>query len=493
MTEKLRPWLWALPGALLFWSLRFRYWGSVAEKPFSDMADYQEVAIRLVQSGNFSHSVFWKSYIAPVVPLLRAPTVALFGPQELLPWQITQALAVFVAAMWLGHELLKLTGRRWLPAALVLTVAVAKPSVFWSYKVATEGLTEAALYALAAAALYVHRRGTTLGFAVFGVIGTIAMLNRSNYLPGVAVSGLILLATTLAGGARARRLVIRTGALAVAVGVVWGPWLLRSYNLYGFVVPFTTHVPSTFFWDEPLTRDFGTGRIEARFGFDFLRTAPRHFASDGEYYRVYQGHVEEWISANWRSLPRRTFTRGARELSERRIALTKVSRQRLFGDWVDRFLLDKSPGLLVAGFLGLLMIAIAHPPAIHMTLLVLLTWVASLLARGDARMLEPYVPLLLFGNFGWVFVLTKTAATSGGLMARLRPAPPSVAANRSGAGTMAGGAIALSIIVPAFNEERTVAVVLQRLARIDFRSLVASDRGEHVGAMLRYRFRAPPA
>ena len=380
----------------------------MTEAPFSDMADYQNVAIRLVQSGDFSHSAFWKSYIAPVVPVLRAPTVALIGPQGLLPWQITQALAVFVALMWLGHELLTLTGRRWLPASLVLIVGAARPSIFWSYKVATEGLAEAALYALAAAALYVHRRNTVLGFAIFGMIGAVAMLNRSNYLPGVVVSAAILVATARAGDPRARRLVIRTGALVVAVGVVWGPWLLRSYHLYGFVVPFTTHLPSTFFWNEPLTRDFGAGRIETRFGFDFLETAPGEFSNDGEYYRVYRGYVADWISANWRSLPRRTIARGVQEMRERQIALTKVSRERLFGHRFDRLLLDTTPPLLVAGVLGLFMIALAYPPAIHLTLLILLSWGATLLALCEARMLEPYVPLLLFGNLGWVLVLTKS-------------------------------------------------------------------------------------
>ena len=70
--------------------------------------------------------------------------------------------------------------------------------------------------------------------------------------------------------------------------------------------------------------------------------------------------------------------------------------------------IDKSFWLVVSGIVGLLLLPAMISPSLAVLAIVSVgPWFFGLLFLGNARILDPSLPLLLFGNVGFVLLLER--------------------------------------------------------------------------------------
>jgi hypothetical protein len=408
-TDPVQEWTWQSPlgvavvlGLIALWTLRLAYWSAHHEEPFSDMLDYARIGLAILRDGSFQHSPFWRTYKPPTVPLMVAAAFSLFGEPNLRAWQILQLVLVTTGLVWAAVEIARVTRRPWLAVALVWVVALSKSSVFWSLKLATEGVAEGLIYVCIGATLTAFRRGTLLAFLLLGALYTAAFLARPNFFAIVPAVFLLVGGWPVSAvrGRRARLL----AALALGVLITWTPWLVRSYRLYGHVVPFSTQSPYSFLWElGDVTVTLDDGALETRNVSQLQAEAPARFASDYEAHIHARRFVSAWVAANWRSFPSLYLFRIERTLSDRTIYLTKLSREQLFAGPLNAVLIDKTPGASVVGIAGLVAMSIAWGRALAVVpILAIGPWLSGMCFVGYARIAEPSVPVFLFGNVVWV-------------------------------------------------------------------------------------------
>ncbi len=396
--------LWAcayLAAIVLFWSLRMEYWRITNEAPFSDMADYLATAERFRCCWSLSQSDFWSSYMKPTLPTLGGFLFSLTGEINLPLWRICLGLFTFLAVLGLARELHIATRRHIYSLALILCVALSKSSIFWSYKFATEGLAEAFVYLVCALALLVHRSNdSTVKSLSLGAALMLALFNRPNLLPVVplvafASLGRLSLSNRSASLRFKNLLGFGAGCLAIIT-----PLALRSYTLYGTVSLSPTQGPYSFLWE------LGAVPIRNASGETFTRTAqqlqeeaPSQFRNDYEASRYARSIVSGWISENWRDVyPQLIRNRFFGSVQNREISLSKVPRTQLFTGQTERLLIDKSPLLFALGALGILLLSIKYGGALYVIpATALLPWLFGVLFMGEPRMLEPSLPIILFG------------------------------------------------------------------------------------------------
>jgi hypothetical protein len=402
--------------ALLFWALRLRYWTTTFEVPFSDMADFERVARGLLRKGSFAFGPFWQSYKPPILPLLRATEILFFG-EGLWPWRILQSTLVFVGVGWLAGEILLTTRRFALFWALALTVALSKSSIFWSLKVATEGVAEAFLYLSIAAILCALRRPTLVRAFAAGAILTMASLNRPNTMLALPLFLLTLFwddwrRAGTAGSprpTRLRRALRRPGICLLACALVWGPWLVRTHRLYGAFLPFNTSGALAFIygvWTIEVPTD--DGQWVTKSYPEILTTAPARFKNDYELDKWGRRAVRHWMARNWRTLFKLVPVRALETVADRDVQLTKVSRLQLYPPALNRLLLDKSLLAVAAGILGLCALPLVVDRRLFWLGLVSIpAWASTLPLQSNCRLLEPSLPIFLFGCVAWPYALLR--------------------------------------------------------------------------------------
>jgi len=388
-------------GCTLFWMVRLRYWREIHEEPFSDMADYLAIADAFRCCWSLAQSDFWASYAKPTLPALAGFLFSATGGIDLDMWRGSLALLTLGSLLFLAREVYACTRDPLYPVALILCVALSKSSIFWSYKFATEGLGEALIYLVSAALLYVFRSKDTASAAIFlGIISTLALFNRPNL---ILVMPLIALGLAMRISWRRRSCRLRPRNLlgfTIGCACIVVPLALRSYSLYGTLNLSPTQGPYSFLWElgaVPVTTP--AGESTTRTAQQLQEDAPRYFESDLEASRYAQGIVKEWVAANWNDLyPRLIRNRFYSSIEQRDIALSRVPRARLFSGRLERILLDKSLVIFLLGSLGLVLLAIHFGGASYiLSVTAILPWAFGLFFMGDPRMLEPSLPLILFG------------------------------------------------------------------------------------------------
>jgi hypothetical protein len=388
-----------LAGAGAFWGLRVHYWNITTEPLYRDMQMFDLVARGILRSFDFSWDSFHQSYNPPTLATLRALQIFLLG-DSVRAWQWFQAAFVFCGLCWMCCEVFRETRSFALASALLWVVALCRPSVFWSLKLAREGLAEGFAYWCVAASILAFRSRHWLYFLLLGGICGAAFLNRVNSFVVVP----LLAAAVVVHSVRRRD--IRRGALllvAFVVGVVliWGPWLSRSYRLYrGSLVPFSTQ--PVFFWEMgPFTVRLADGTELRTSQGELAEQAPTRFRNDLDAARYYNSLIRPWLRDNWNWYVNFVlFNRIGRSIRQRDEYLTLVPRERLFGSGLETVLLDKSMLLVVSGVAGLLFFAFTRPALGGSCLVVAVApWLSSMIVLGYPRMLDPSLPLILFGNW----------------------------------------------------------------------------------------------
>jgi hypothetical protein len=398
---------------VLFWYLRATYWNVTNEQPFSDMADYLAISERFLCCGMLEHSPFWRSYLKPALPVFGAGVFSIVGEGNLLGWRIFQTGFLFISLLWFGRELLIATSNHWVTIGLYLTVAISKSSIFWSYKFATEGLGEALLYLVCAATLHLYRRGTSLVWSTtLGVVTMFALYNRPNIILIVPLILLAISCHSLPWPRFRQMLTYLPNMLGLAVGfaLLAIPFAMRAQGLYGAALFSPTQGPYSFLWE------FGAVTVVDQNGEKVTRTAqelqaeaPSKFENDYQAANYAKTFVNAWLAENWNDLyPRLIRNRFFSTIENRDIALSRVPRTKLFDSWHESILIDKTWAFFFIGAAGLIIMTFVYGGGLYVVAgSALLPWLFGLFFSSDPRLLEPSLPLVLFGNIALIIVCVR--------------------------------------------------------------------------------------
>lgn len=400
---------------LLFWAVRIYYWSIIHEDPFSDMANLDSMAQGVVSSWNFQWNSFWQSYTTPTLPIFRAIQISLTD-NSMLAWRIFQAILLFIGTIWVCYEIIKITDRPWLALVFMFVIAISKPSIFWGYKLAREGLQEALSLFLIANFIYLMRTLSNRSAFILGITLAVYFLNRANtiLIVPVVIGAIILIVLSKKKAERLSnepsRLAIRIVSLiVVGITIVWSPWIIRSYNIYGHIVPLSTQGPYSFLWElgdikvtlptgEVITTDVNTLQSEA----------PERFPSDYDAHLYASNIVRLWFQDNWADYPKLVIKKITNSVLDRTIYLTKVSREQMFPNYINKLLLDKTAVNVILGIAGLFAITYKYSRYLWiLPITALVPWLSATLVVGYPRMFEPSISLILFGNVFWVALLFK--------------------------------------------------------------------------------------
>jgi hypothetical protein len=381
---------------VLFVVLRLIYWSHVSEEPFSDMADYIHWGRSWAAGDWMMEGQFWGgAYKPPGVPLLYAGVFALTGGQDVdhLRW-VQLVISVFGLA-FLAWQLVRASGTVLAGLLLILAVAFTKSSVFWSFKVGTEALSEALLYLSLGAALWVYRDSANpFKYLVLALITVFTTFVRPNSLPLVGV--LVLFPLFKLFGADKKQALRCLTAYVVAVACVWTPWIARNYAYCGQFVPLSTQGPYTFLWELGNVNLPGPSGQRMVVHVNQLQAeAPRQFANDCQASQYAMGLVKLWIKENIASYPDFIKRRLLRYTTDRQIDLTRISRTQLHPA-LDPVLVDKSQVQIAIAIVAALALSLFFTWARIILVALATTLVFSALFLGDARMFEPFIPLFIF-------------------------------------------------------------------------------------------------
>lgn len=405
-------------GCVAFWVSRYWYWSITEEVPFSDMADFDHTARTILSSFCFDFNAFFRGYNVPTVPALRAIQIFLLG-DSMRGWQLFQASILFLGMLWVSRELLLSTRSRWLVVLFLWTFVLSKSSLFWSLKLAREGVGEAFTLLVSAAIMYARRSRSAGAHLTAGGLFAAAMLVRGSFIFALPLVACLVLVRDFSSLRRERvKSLALKGVCLFAVGllVVWGPWVFRSYRLYGHPVLLSTVGPYVFFWDLGEVRVRAESGDEIVFSTNTLQSeAYTKFSNDYEAFQYSKKLMNLYVRQNLRTLPTLFASRVVKTITDHDVHLTKVSRFDLFPgtSFDEAVLMDKSMVVVVFGLLGLVALSVVYGSASLAVLFVLtfIPWINAAIMIGYARMLESFISVLLFGQLALVFCLYRVVAS----------------------------------------------------------------------------------
>jgi hypothetical protein len=159
--------------------------------PFSDMVNLENMARNIRHHFDFSRDPFFRSFVTPTMPALRAVQCVLFG-ESLTAWRYLQTVLLLIGALWLAYEIYLISHSRWIALGLFLLIGLSKPSIFWSLKLARESLAEVFIYFTVAGCLHSFRSERKASFIITGVLLGLALLNRPNILLAIPACAVVI-------------------------------------------------------------------------------------------------------------------------------------------------------------------------------------------------------------------------------------------------------------------------------------------------------------
>lgn len=431
--------------AIAFWALRIGYWSRTFEEPFSDIGDYITVARMIVTQFTFGIPPDQMAYYTPATPSAIAVSIWLGGAQFEAVYRVMIQTLAFAAALALALELGKSTRRPWLGAAFLAIVALSRPSIFWSYKLSTEGLSEALLMATTALALRAVRTGSPASAFFAGASAILLGLNRPQYVPAALALPVLMafchwLSGRLSGPAARPRLLLRLFAAGMAgLMLAWSPWIIRNYRQFDAIVPLSTTGYESFLWDSGAGSISPVGYTELRlsdgevlrqFGIRNIQRLAQRYPNEIDR-RDFLGRIAAaWLRENIAYYPSLVKQRLWRFINVNGASgLTKVPREALFTtlpagadpaaarrNVLDRILLDKSPTIVWLALAGLAL-ALLRRPAVGLALACLWVtpWFMVALIVTAERAVEPLIPATIWLAF---YGVAEAALLAWGLLRR---------------------------------------------------------------------------
>jgi hypothetical protein len=381
--------------AALFCGTRLYYWAHISETPFSDMADYVNLGREFAEGQWLLHKQFWGAYHTPGVLLFHAAVINLTGSLSIEALRVSQLVFLGTTLLFLAWQLKQTSGTALTGALLLLVVAVSKSSVFWSYKVGSESVSEAWIYLTIGAALWVYHGYTQVWkYFVLGLVAMFGVFVRGNSLPLVGV--LVLFPLFKLVRTNKKKAAICAVGYALAVFCIWAPWVGRNYMYCEQFVPLTTQGPYSFLWE------FGTVEVKIKDGRKIVTSvnqlqadAVKQFPSDCKAGQFANEIARSWLMEHLSQYPAIIKNRLVRYVTDRTEYLTKVSRTELHPK-LDRILIDKSGVLVVCAVLAGLVLSVCYAWVRIVFTAVVVSVMFSALFLGYPRMFEPYVPLVTF-------------------------------------------------------------------------------------------------
>lgn len=386
-----------LLSTVLFWGLRFLYWTENYEEPFSDIADYVRIGTGVYQNWDFSFAPsFWLSYKPPVMPLFIAFYFLLRGSTNLDLWPLFQTMIIYVSLLWLVYEIRTVTKRWSFSLLLLLVVALSKGSIFWSLKASTESLSEGFLYLLGAVFLASQRKRNFYFPLVLICVG--AFLLKPQFILAIALACVFHFYNEYKQWHFTPIYFKRISLFLLSGFLLWLPWGIRTYNLYGHPVLTSTQGPYSFFWElGNLEYKDENGILKQTHVNEIQSQAPTTFKNDYEAMVYWNKISQQWIKNNIQNYYSMIINRIRTTVKDKQEYLSKLDRNYLFNNAIDRMLISKTDFSVVASLLGLVLLALTWRSLLPLLLFPLSFWIMGCLFLGYARVLDPSLPLFSFG------------------------------------------------------------------------------------------------
>lgn len=245
---------------------------------------------------------FWKSYKPPGLPVFGAIVFSIFGRDNFTAYRIILSLLTYVSVIVLSQQIYNITKKYWISFLLLFTVAVSKSSIFWSYKFSSEGLAEALFYLTAAVSMSILKNTKLSKWFIIGLLFAASALNRPQYAIIVPVFILTYFVSLRYTSQNNNLIKILPSLFVMGLGmtILWGPWLVRTYNIYGHPMIGNTSTPFNFLFELGAVKLIENSKvIETKECMEFLQEARNRFPSD--YHAQLHGmrFVKSWLKENF--------------------------------------------------------------------------------------------------------------------------------------------------------------------------------------------------
>jgi len=413
---------------VVFWTVRAYYWSHVDEKPFSDLLDYVTIGRNIYEHFFWGKSEEYATYFTPVTPAVIASSLLIGGYAHYeLVFRILVQCVALVGGLLLAYEIAKASGRPLLGMGLLVIVALCRASIFWSYKLGTETVSEALLLITAAFALRTIRTGAWPTALLCGTAGLTLALNRPQFFPAIFLVGLIIATHSVLEAPEPKsslrplavRFALPAAAFCIGAALIWVPWVVRNYAISHELILVGTSSAESFLWETggasigktPYSSlALSDGSVVTEFGLPALRRRVAHLPTDAKRNRELKLVVDAWLRENWREMPslmaRRLMTLSTMTGAS---GLTTVSRERLFGDGqdsplsarlLDRLLFDKSALTTALTVIGaIIAIFILHGAGLVLGILAIVPVFVASFVIGIERAVESLISLQLWLSF----------------------------------------------------------------------------------------------
>ena len=136
-----KKWIMAMLGMIMlsYAIIRLSYVLNIAETPFSDMADYENIALGLLKGNERGHNPFFQSFYAHGLPYYVGAIYFLFGLKNMLALKLANVVLGLITTVVLYACGRRVSGAR---AGLIAAFlfAFSHEMTFWSAKLSTEHL-----------------------------------------------------------------------------------------------------------------------------------------------------------------------------------------------------------------------------------------------------------------------------------------------------------------------------------------------------------------
>ncbi|MBF0289214.1 MAG: glycosyltransferase family 39 protein [SAR324 cluster bacterium] len=305
---------------ILYAAIRLSYVLHIQEMPFSDMADYERIALGLLEGKEHGHNPFFQSFYAHGLPYYVAAVYYLFGLKNMLALKLINVFLGLIATLAIYFCGRLVSGfKAGLIGAFLFTFS--HEMTFWSAKLSTEHLfaciSMIALYCV----LKAWKQNQVYWFLLSGI-----MLGYLFFIRSILHFFLLPLFVGFLFFHPAKFRIILWHGIVFLFGflLVLSPWIIRGYERYGELMLTGTGGWFSFVHqnnDIVQPGEFGGREIQVF----YQRESPKRFDNDLDAAKWVQQDALKWVKTHpWRYL-QLSIGRFQMLFMKQGIALTKTS------------------------------------------------------------------------------------------------------------------------------------------------------------------------
>ncbi len=305
---------------ILYAAVRLSYVLHIEETPFSDMADYERIALGLLAGKEQGHNPFFQSFYAHGLPYYVAAIYHLFGIKNMLALKLVNVFLGLLATLAIYASGRLISGFQ---AGLIgaFLFAFSHEMTFWSAKLSTEHLfaciSVIALYFV----LLAWKQNKIYWFFLAGIMLGYLFFIRS-ILHFFLLS--LFMGFLFFHPAKFRKILLHGFVFLVSFLLVLSPWIIRGYERYGQLMLTGTGGWFSFVHqnnDIVQPGEFGGREIQVF----YQQEGPKRFENDLQAAKWAQQEALEWVKTHpWRYI-QLSIGRFRMLFVKQGIALTKTS------------------------------------------------------------------------------------------------------------------------------------------------------------------------